>query len=154
MPIKKKPRSPTKYLQHPRDYVGYSFLTAIRYVGKDYICIVSDSNPKKIDAYVLNPDSDYHPAKEKACIELAIKWANGRRTVPFAVFVGQHGYQQALASMFISFNHSFVDRVMGPLPEYPRDTKKIRRRMIKRLPSNINLDVDRSNVVDILDTIL
>lgn len=125
---------------HPKEYVGFPFITLIQYRKSPILTIVDNADEETIRAFVLDlcgPEE----INEEMLIDVASHWyAEGRSSYPISVEFSKNGLTLPISKIYRVLNIEFVSRVIGPVPKYPMNTvKSVKRRRRKPIPVGIEI---------------
>lgn len=133
----KKPKSLLLIESHPKDYVGYPFITLIQYQDQTLLTIVDNMDESKIMAYCL----DYcgpERIDEQKIVSMARDWfEHYSKLYPISIYFAKHDMIETTAKIFHVLNINFVTRFIGPANTYSvSQTHHIRRRKRKSVPKD------------------
>lgn len=125
---------------HPKEYVGFPFITLIQYRKAPILTIVDNADDETIRAFVLDlcgPEE----INEELLLDIATNWYdNSRPNYPISVEFSKRGLTLAVSKIYRVLNIEFVSRVIGPVPKYPMSTiKSVKRRRRKPIPNGIEV---------------
>lgn len=125
---------------YPDDYVGYEFITLIRFNDENFLNIVDNVSNTAIFSYVLDmcvPNG----IDELAIIEVADNWyRNHRDEYPISLEFSKLGLMASTSKILRTFPIDYVTRVIGPLFEYKMgEVKKVRKRKKKEIPAGCEI---------------
>lgn len=125
---------------HPKEYVGFPFITLIQYRKSPILTIVDNADDETIRAFVLDlcgPEE----IDEEILLGMASDWYDvGRSNYPISVEFSKRGLTLAVSKIYRVLNIEFVSRVIGPVPKYPMNTvKSVKRRRRKAIPVGIEI---------------
>lgn len=117
---------------HPKDYVGFPFITLIQYRKHPMLTIVDNASDDIIRAFVLDLCGPER-VNEELIIQVASEWyTNNRANFPISIEFSRLGLSQHTSKIYRSLNVEFVSRVIGPVPKYPMsNVKSVKRRRRK-----------------------
>lgn len=147
MATKKKARTnavPLIVEEHPKEYVGYPFITLIQYTAghkrSHVLSIVDNSDDQSIKSYVLDLCGPERVDEQKI-IDIAGSWyKNNRTNHPLSIEFSRKGFTSEAGRIYRTFNVEFVTRVIGPLPRFEMsETIKIKRRKRKPVPTGVEV---------------
>lgn len=129
---------------HPEGYIGYPFITLIRYNDENTLNIIDNVVNKQIIGYVLDLCS---PAgiDEHAVVAIAEEWFYSDRHTryPLSVEFSRRELAGAMSPILRCYPTEFVTRVIGPLPEYKMGgVIKSKKKRKKSIPQEIEF-IDR-----------
>lgn len=133
----RKPKSSLLIESHPKDYVGYPFITLVQYQDQTLLTIVDNMDETKIMAYCLDfcgPER----IDEQLIIAHAMEWfENYSDQYPISIHFAKNEMIETAAKLFRILNVNFVTRFIGPANKYTvSQTHHVRRRKRKPFPKS------------------
>lgn len=133
----RKQKSSLLIESHPKDYVGYPFITLVQYQDQTLLTIVDNMDESKIMAYCLDfcgPER----IDEQMIIAVAVEWfENHRDQYPISIHFAKHNLIEVAAKLYRFLNINFVTRFIGPANRYSvSQSQQVRRRKRKPFPKN------------------
>lgn len=105
---------------HPETYVGYPFITLIRYNDTNTLNIIDNIISKSMHTYVLDlcAPSDIN---EIDLISIANDWycSGNYKLYPLSIEFSKLGMSQMTNKILRVFPVDYVTRIIGPVNEYP-----------------------------------
>lgn len=141
----KKPPAPLIVESHPKDYIGFPFITLIQYRKQPMLAIVDNADDQVIRAFVLDLCGPEH-VDEEMVIRTAAEWfENNKSNFPISIEFSRRGMTCVTSKIYRALNIEFISRVIGPIQKYPLSTvKSLKRR--RRKPISANVEIHSSNV--------
>lgn len=133
----RKTKSSLLIESHPKDYVGYPFITLIQYQDQTLLTIVDNMDDTKIMAYCLDfcgPER----IDEQLIIAVALDWFEAHSTeYPVSIEFAKHNMIGTASKLYRILNINFVTRFIGPANKYAvSQCQSIRRRKRKPFPKS------------------
>jgi hypothetical protein len=143
---KRKAVAPLIVEPHPKEYIGYPFITLVMYRKQTMLTIVDNSSASTIKVFSLDHCGP-EQVDEQALIVIAAEWYNtSRMQYPFSIELARRGMTQQTSRIYKTLSVEYVSRVVGPLISFPMsNVKSIKRR--RRKPISPGVEVCYSNNV-------
>lgn len=125
---------------HPKEYVGYPFITLIQYRDEHILSIIDNADDKHIKAYVLDRCGP-EQISEEMIIQIADKWyENNSEKYPISFEFSRLQLSSVTHKIYKKFNMEFVTRVIGPLYKFPMNkVESTKRRRKKSIPNGLRI---------------
>lgn len=126
---------------HPDDYIGYPFITLIRYRNQNILTIVDNANDKQISAFVLDLCGPSQ-LDEEVIINVAFEWFQDHKNqYPLSFDFSRLGLSNLTSKIYRTFNTEFITRVIGPLPKFEmKEIQSVKRRRRKAVPTSMHIN--------------
>lgn len=127
---------------HPKEYVGYPFITLLQFKQSHILCIIDNADNNNIHAYVLDM-CGAAGIDEETLINIADFWYKNNSTkYPLAIELSKRGLTKSAQQIYKTFSTEYVSRVIGPLYTFPMlNVTKIKRRRKKQISPSLTKNI-------------
>jgi len=133
-----KKRAPELKVEHVQGKINHHFLCLLEYRRENFLCIIDNVTSDSINAYVLDYAEQESVIVDKF-LSLATEWFYSKsEQYPLSVEIARRGLSSQLASIYRTFDITYVSRIIGHAFSYDGVSKtKVRRRRVVAIPEGI-----------------
>lgn len=135
-----KKQIPKLNIEAVHDCSNLMYLSLLEYKRETYLCLIDSIGHSEVGAYVLDyADQENIPIKE--FLTIATRWFYGKSHLnSLSIELSNVGLSGHLASIYRTFDTSYVSRIVGHAPTPTLDLKsKVKRRRIVPIQEGIQV---------------